>query len=149
MYSKMIAKKIIDFNKTAFDNTFDTVTILQYHSEKMMRIFLENANVFPPEGKRVITEWMAAYKKGKEDFQKSVEESFNAVEHFFVDSADSAGFSTYALMGKNDQSAKEAADNFQTRAVVADNNVKQNSIAKKKATGLAKNLRKSFKPLKK
>lgn len=149
MHSKMIAKKIIDFNKAAFDNTFDAIAVLQYHSEKMMMIFCEKANFFPPEGKRVITEWMEAYKKGKEDFQKSVEDSFNTVESFFADSGDAAGFSTYTMKGKKDQSAKEAIDSFQTKAVVADSNMKQNTVAKKKATGLAKTVRKSFKPLNK
>ena len=44
MHPKMIAKQIIDFNKATFDNTFDALTALQDHSEKMVRLFLEKAN---------------------------------------------------------------------------------------------------------
>lgn len=87
MHSKIIAKQIIDFNKAAFDSTFDAITALQDHSEKMVKLFLEKASFFPPEGKKVITEWMDAYKKGKKDFRESVDDSFKIVEDYFVDSA--------------------------------------------------------------
>lgn len=149
MYSKMIARKIIELNKAAFDNTFDTITLFLYHSEKMMMVLGEKANFFSPEGKRVITECMEAYKKGKEDFHKTVKDSFNTVESFLADSADATIFSAYALKRTADQSAKESTDSSPARAVVADNNLKQKTATKKKVTGLAKTVSKSIKPLKK
>lgn len=39
MHPKMIAKKIIDFNKSNFDNTFEAVNVLQDHSERMVDLF--------------------------------------------------------------------------------------------------------------
>lgn len=132
MHSKMIAKQIIELNKAAFDNTFDAITIFQYHSEKMMMVLGERASFFPHESTRVITEWMETCRKGKEDFQKTVKDSFNTVESFLADSADATIFSAYALKRTADQSAKESTDSSPARAVVADNNLKQKTATKKK-----------------
>lgn len=168
MHLKMIAKQIIDFNKATFDNTFDTITALQDHSEKMVRLFLEKASLFPPEGKKVIAEWMEIYKEGKKDFKKSVDNSFKTVEDFFVDSANAMGFSIYGLIEKTDQSVEEVTDkikkasievvdkSIQPIAIVADKAVKQGTIAKKETvakgktgTFSAKAVRKTAKPVKK
>jgi hypothetical protein len=168
MHPKMIAKQIIDFNKAAFDNTFDTITALEDHSEKMVRLFLEKASLFPPEGKKVITEWMEAYKKGKKDFKESVNDRFKSVEDFFVDSANAMGFSDYGLIGKTDQSVGEVTDkikkasievvdkSLQTSAIVAHKTLKQKTITKKEkvvegksGAGSSKAVRKVVKPVKK
>lgn len=87
MENKTIARQIIDFNKATFDNTFDAVTILQSHSEKMVNIFLEKATFFPEEGKKAITEWIESYKKGRNDYKAVVEEGFKSVENWFAHSA--------------------------------------------------------------
>jgi len=143
MHPKIIAKQIIDFNKATFDNTLDTITALQDHSEKMVKLFLEKASLFPPEGKKVILEWMEACKKGKKDFKESVDDSFNNVEDFFVNSANAMGFSIYGLIEKTHQSVGEVTDkikkvstkvldkSIQTNAIAADKNLKQKTIAKK------------------
>ena len=144
MHPKMIAKQIIDFNKATFDNTFDALTALQDHSEKMVRLFLEKASLFPPEGKKVITEWVEAYKKGRKDFKESVDDSFKTVDDFFIGWANEMGFSIYGLMEKTDQSVREVTEkikkasievvdkSIQSIAIVAAKAKKQNTIVKKK-----------------
>lgn len=108
MNPKMIAKQIIDFDKAAFDRTFDAITAFQLHSEKMMNAFLEKANLLPAEGKRMMREWMDAYEKGKNDFKESVDNSFNTIEQFLVSSAETADFSGYAPTEETTQSEKKA-----------------------------------------
>lgn len=100
MNSKMIAKQIIDFNKANFDNTFDAITILQNHSEKMIDLFLAKATFFPPEGKKVIGEWVSSFKKGREDFKTAVDSNFKSVEDFFVNSEQDMNFSFYNFLEK-------------------------------------------------
>ncbi len=168
MNPKIIAQRVIDFNKATFDNTFDTITALQDHSEKMVNLFLENASLFPPDGKKVIAEWIAAYKQGQKDFKKSVDDSFKTVEDYFVDSANSMGFSICIPREKMDQSVGGVTDNLKkatnkivdksmpTRAIVADKYLKQNIIVKKKkvvagktGVGIVKAARTVVKPIKK
>ena len=86
METGTIAKQMIDFNKTAFDNSFNTMGMLQEQTEKMMDTFVSQAVWLPEEGKKAINEWVKAYKKGREDFKKSVDENFKKVEDTFASS---------------------------------------------------------------
>lgn len=102
-----IAKQIIDFDKAAFDKTFDAFNSLQNQSEKMMNLFLERANFLPPEGKRVMKEWINAYEKSVNDFKESVDSGFKTMEHFLVGSAETANFSSYGPIEETKQAAEE------------------------------------------
>jgi hypothetical protein len=84
MDTQKMAKQMIDFHKATFDNTFNAMVMLQDQTEKMVGTFLEQATWLPEEGKRVIDEWLGAYKKGREDFKKLVDDNFTKVEDFFA-----------------------------------------------------------------
>lgn len=79
-----IAKQMIDFNKSSFDNTFTAMMLLQEQSEKMVSSFLSQANWLPEEARKTLDEWLASYKKGRDDFKKIVDESFQKVEEYFA-----------------------------------------------------------------
>ena len=159
MNPKMIAKQVIDFNKATFDNTFDTITVLQNHSEKMVGLFLEKATLFPPEGKKVMAEWMESYKKGRIDFKTSVDDRFKTVEDFFVGAANVTGFSIYGLMEKTGPSWREVTDEVKKIPVetvnksiptVATAAVKKETAVKgKSGAGIAKSVRRTVKTVKK
>ena len=83
MDPKQIAKQMVDFNKTAFDNSFEAMSALQDQAEKMFTATMEQTSFFPAEGKKVINEWINAYKKGREDFKAAANENFKKVEAFF------------------------------------------------------------------
>ena len=83
MDQKQIAKQMIDFNKTTFDNTFNAMTILQDQTEKLVFRFLEKAQWFPEKGKEVINEWVKAYKKGREDFKAAADDNYKKVTDYF------------------------------------------------------------------
>jgi hypothetical protein len=84
-YSQMF-KQMITFNKTAFDNSFNALVTLQEQTEKMVNTFLDQATWLPEEGKKVTLDWIQAYKKGCEDFKKTVDENFKRVEDFIASS---------------------------------------------------------------
>ncbi|MFH1081169.1 MAG: hypothetical protein V1766_13075 [Pseudomonadota bacterium] len=84
MQPKQIAKQMIQFNKTAFDNTFDAMTVLQEQTEKMVTMYLDQASLIPEEGKKVINDWLKAYKKGRADFKSAADENYKKVEEFFT-----------------------------------------------------------------
>ena len=84
MDQKQIVKQMIEFNKTAFDNTFNGMAVLQDQTEKLIFRFLEKAPWFPAEGKKAIGEWAAACKKGREEFKKNANESDKKVTDYFA-----------------------------------------------------------------
>jgi polyhydroxyalkanoate synthesis regulator phasin len=84
MDQKKVAKQMMDFNKTAFDNTFNSMTVLQDQTEKLVFSFLEKAPWFPEDGKKAVNEWIKAYKKGREDFKSAADESYKKVNDYFA-----------------------------------------------------------------
>jgi polyhydroxyalkanoate synthesis regulator phasin len=84
MDPKQIAKQMIQFNKTAFDNTFDAMTVLQEQTEKMVAMWMDQAPLVPAEGKKAINDWLKAYKKGRGDFKAAVDENYKKVEKIFA-----------------------------------------------------------------
>ena len=83
MDQKQIAKQMIQFNKTAFDNSLNAMTMVYDQNEKMVGTFLQQATWLPAEGKKAIDDWMNSYKKGCEDFKALVDENYQKVEAFF------------------------------------------------------------------
>ena len=85
MDPKQIAKQMVQFNKAAFDNTFNAMTVLQEQTEKMVNMFLEQQSPWmPAEGKKAVTDWIKAYKRGREGFKAAVDDNYKKVEDFFA-----------------------------------------------------------------
>ncbi|NPU86484.1 MAG: hypothetical protein HPY65_18560 [Syntrophaceae bacterium] len=83
MEQERIVKQIIGFYKTTFDSSFNAMTILQEQSEKMMQTALDQSPWIPEEGRKIVGEWMKAYRQGRDDFRSAVDESYGKVESFF------------------------------------------------------------------
>ena len=79
-----MAKQMIDFQKATFDNTFNAMVMLQDQTERMFGTFMEQATFLPEEGKKMLREWVEAFKKGREEFKKAVDESFGKLETYFA-----------------------------------------------------------------
>ena len=84
MDQKQVLKQMIEFNKTTFDNSFNAMVMLQEQTERAVNMVLEQATWLPEEGKKALSEWVKAYKKGRDDFKKVVDHSFEKVEDFFA-----------------------------------------------------------------
>jgi len=84
MEPKVIAKQMIDFQKTTFDNAFNAVAMFQGQTEKMANTMLDQAVWLPKDGRKAINEWAKVYKKGCENFKKVVDENFQKVEDIFT-----------------------------------------------------------------
>ena len=85
MEMKNIAKQMIEFNKTAIDNSFNAMAMAQEQMEKMTASFLSQIPGLPEEGKKAIDEWMKAYQNGLDQFKQSLDEPFKKVEDLFKD----------------------------------------------------------------
>lgn len=78
-----LAEQMLDFQKTTFENAFNAVILLQDQTEKMAFSFLDQTPWFPEEGQKTINEWVNAFKKGRDDFKKAVDEGIEKMETFF------------------------------------------------------------------
>ncbi|MDD2276600.1 MAG: hypothetical protein PHW80_08715 [Smithellaceae bacterium] len=83
MEPKQIAKQMVDFNKKAFDASFEAMAAMQEQTEKMVTTMMQQSQFFPDEGKKLITDWLKTYKKGREEFKAAANENFKKVDAFF------------------------------------------------------------------
>jgi len=83
MDQKLMVKQIIDFNKATLDNAYNAMCLLQDQAERLGQTTLEQATWLPEEGKKVINDLTDAYKKGRDDFKKGIDEAFAKVEEYF------------------------------------------------------------------
>lgn len=84
MEPNVMLKQMLDFNKTAFDNSFNAMLMIQEQNAKMVNTFLEQANWMPEEGKKLLRDWVDAYKKGCENFKKAADENYKKVDDYFA-----------------------------------------------------------------
>lgn len=80
-----MAKQMIDFQKATFNNTFNTMNMWQEQSEQMLNTFLEQTPMLPQQNKEAINEWLKVCKKAREDYKKTIEESFKNLESYFTE----------------------------------------------------------------
>jgi hypothetical protein len=78
-----MAKRVVEFNKATFDSSFNAMVMMQEQSEVMFKNLLEQVPWIPEQGKKVVQDMGAAYKKGREEFKRAVDEGFKNVEMYF------------------------------------------------------------------
>ena len=82
MDQKQVFRQMVEFNKGAFNNAFNAMVMVQDQNETLANSMLNQATWLPEEGKKAIREWVEAFKKGREEYKKSVDEAFKKVEDF-------------------------------------------------------------------
>lgn len=83
MDNMQFAKQVIQFNKTAFDTNFNTLNMVYEQNRKLVESFLAKTPGMPEEGKKVIQDWMSAYRNGCNDFKKLVDDNYAKVAEYF------------------------------------------------------------------
>ena len=79
-------KQMVQFNKNAFDKGYNAMEMLFDQNEKITNSILGYASWMPEEGKKTVNEWMQLYKKGCDDFKKTVDQSYKNAENLFAGS---------------------------------------------------------------
>ncbi len=84
MDQKQILKQMIDFNQATFNNTFQAMALLQDQFERIAQTAVEQADWLPADGRKAIENWVGAYKTGRDNFKKYVDDSYKKVEKHFA-----------------------------------------------------------------
>jgi hypothetical protein len=79
-------KQVVQFNKNAFDKGYHTMEMLREQNEKMTNSILGSAYWMPEEGKKAVNEWVQLYKKGCDDFKKTVDQTYEDLENLLAGS---------------------------------------------------------------
>ena len=76
-------KQMLDFNRTAFDNSFKAMLTIGKQNEKMANTFKTQVTWVPEEGKKLVLNWVDTYNKGGQDFKKTADDNYKKVADFF------------------------------------------------------------------
>lgn len=79
------AKQVLEFQKSAFDNTMSAVKAIHEKTQQMA----EPSSV-PKEVQSAMSEWNKSFSKGCDEFQKVVKDNFNTMEMMFSKAGDAA-----------------------------------------------------------
>ena len=78
-----MALSVIELQRKTFDGTIKGVGKLQDQTGKILHKIAQSAAWVPDEGKQVVDEWNKATHRGREDFQKTMDKSFELLTHYF------------------------------------------------------------------
>jgi len=80
-YTKM-AQQMTGFYKSTLDSSINAMTVIQEKTERVVSLSLEQSPWFPEEGKKFVSAWMKAYKKGYDDLKGAAEGQYEKLEAF-------------------------------------------------------------------
>ncbi|MGB5218837.1 MAG: hypothetical protein WBN66_11130 [Smithella sp.] len=82
MENKKLAKQMIDFHKTSFQNSFSTMEMFRNQAEKFLQVMIDHAPGISTEGKQVLEQWGNTYKHTIDDLQKIMDDGYDRLEVF-------------------------------------------------------------------
>ena len=70
---------IISIQKASFDRAYQIAALTQERAEMLMDLFFQQIGWIPKEGKRLFDQWSESVKQGQKDFQKTIDQNFDAL----------------------------------------------------------------------
>jgi hypothetical protein len=83
METANIAKQMIGFQKTVFDNNFNAIAVVQDQTESMMNNFMGQFPWATEDGKKQMNETYGYTKKARDEFKKAVDQGYTQFEKLF------------------------------------------------------------------
>ncbi|SLM28162.1 conserved hypothetical protein [Desulfamplus magnetovallimortis] len=78
-----VAKQMVGFQKTLFNNTFNAMVIVQDQTENMLNGFLGQVPWITDDARKQMNESMAFAKKARDDFKKAVDDGYSKFDQMF------------------------------------------------------------------
>ena len=82
-----ITKQFFDFQKAAFNNIYNTMTMVQEQAETFGTGLIAQNPTLPQPAKEAVDGWLKMCKKARDEYKKAVDESFKNLEGYFAGAA--------------------------------------------------------------
>jgi len=76
-------KQMMKLQQLSFDNYFSMVVKLEDQAYNFLTNLGEEVSCLNEENKKALEQWRAAYKKQRDEFKKTVDDSYSKIESFF------------------------------------------------------------------
>jgi alcohol dehydrogenase class IV len=84
MKNNDVLKKVLEFNKAAFENAYTTIAAAQGEAKKATEQLLEKISFIPEEGKAYTLKYFEATKEAGEKFRQAVLKGHEQIETYIV-----------------------------------------------------------------
>ena len=75
-------RRVLDFQKRAFDTSFDMMARMQERREEAVGNWVENADRIPAETKSLVQEWTRLFQESRSAYRTAVETSFGLANSY-------------------------------------------------------------------
>jgi len=75
-------KQMVEFQKTTFNNAFSTLTMFQDQADKLVNTFMDQNPAIPQQTKEAFRGWLDMCKKARDDYKKTIDDSFKNLESY-------------------------------------------------------------------
>lgn len=82
MDQKTLMKQLLEFNKTSFNNTYNTMIMMQEQAERMTSTLINHPTLLSEDGKKTMENWVKVFKIRRDEYQKIVNDNFKKLEAF-------------------------------------------------------------------
>jgi hypothetical protein len=72
-----ISRQALDFQKSAFDKTFDAMLKIQDQSSSMTASLIGGNKFLPEEGRKMLEEWSLSLRENQFEFKKKLDDNFS------------------------------------------------------------------------
>jgi len=76
-----LAISLVKLQQSAFNRAFKELANLQKRSDKLVKAHIQDADWMPAEGKDIVKEWSRMLNDGREDFQKTLDKSYDLLKN--------------------------------------------------------------------
>lgn len=75
-------RRVLDFQKRAFDTTFDMVAQMQERREEAIVNWVERSDRLPAEAKSLVQEWTRLFQDGRSSYRAAMDSSFGLANSY-------------------------------------------------------------------
>ncbi|MCY3970872.1 MAG: hypothetical protein OXG74_13125 [Acidobacteria bacterium] len=75
-------RRVLDFQKRAFDTTFDMVAQMQERREEAIVNWVEKSERLPAEAKSLVQEWTRLFQDGRSSYRAAMDSSFGLANSY-------------------------------------------------------------------
>jgi hypothetical protein len=80
-----IAKQMVSFQKSLFENSFKAMSMVQDQTEQIVNTFLNQLPFANDEMKKSVVDSISFYKDARDKFKAAVDDGFQKLEEMFGD----------------------------------------------------------------
>lgn len=78
-----VVEQLVDFQKTTFDSTYNSMAALQEQGRKMVDLTMDQNPWFPANGKKILTQWSDLFQKNRNDLKSLMDNNFCRMRNCF------------------------------------------------------------------